>query len=401
MILFSAWSANLVAQTPAEEMVRVRLQSQIKFIELRGLQLSVQGQTDVYQKVAISKTSQLTISRVRVQKNWMWKVDSAGKTNLFSEAFLLVKGSELQSGTQRVPSQVILSSPLKREAFDLIGALPVEDYLVGVLASEMPLQWPLESLKAQAIAARSYTRATMKEREKRPYHVESSVQDQVFRHVANGVDKDPLIERAREAVNLTRGVVLLNVGTKGLKNKIYKAFYHSDCGGKTSSTKTVWGFGESKTAVADASCAGRPANQWSLKIQRQELLRKLASFLNKPVEMLGRLASLDVVRPDFKSRAQKIKVRFETGVEASMMADQFRALLGYTELKSTKFDVAENAEEFTFKGRGFGHGVGLCQWGSRALALQNKSYSEILAHYYPNVPSSVAPAPVSMPTIQR
>lgn len=383
------WGLAVQAETSNEEMVRVRLQAQIKSIELRGLQLQVQGQLQPYQAVSVPDSSgKLQISRFKLKNQWLWKVQNGAKTSLFNEPYLVVKGIGVQAGSQKTPNRVILSAPLKSASFDMIGMLPVEDYLVGVLASEMPLRWPIESLKAQAIAARSYTRATMKEREKRPYHVESSVQDQVFRHVAEGVDADPLIERAREAVLETKDVVLLNIGKSELKNKVYKAFYHSDCGGKTSSTKQVWGFGESKGVVSDASCAGRPENQWSLKINREELLQKIAGFLGKPIEMLGSLASLDVVRPDFKSRVQKIKLRFEKGVEASLLADQFRALIGYSELRSTKFDVAENSQEFTFKGRGFGHGVGLCQWGSRSLALQNKTYTEILNHYYPNVPFS-------------
>jgi stage II sporulation protein D len=336
--------------------------------------------------VAIPKTEAFTISRVQVQGHWVWRIESAGHTELKSSPLLTISGSGLNAEAKDLPAQLLLSA--NKGKFDVIGILPLEDYLVGVLASEMPLSWPAESLKAQAIAARSYTLATLEERKNQLFQVESDIQDQVFRHILHGVEHHALVEKAFQAVKETEGMIL----TSPKSNRVLKAYYHADCGGKTSSAKQVWGYGEKQGSVVDETCPSNPKASWSLALGAEALKTKLAQALPKPESIssslvASRLMGLELLRASPRDRVDIVKLKFENGTSQNILADKFRAALGYGNLKSTHFEVSETASQneklFNFRGRGFGHGVGLCQWGSRMMALQKHSADEILKHYYP------------------
>jgi stage II sporulation protein D len=362
------------------ELVRVRLASSLKEVEVEGQGLKVQGGLKSLVRIAIPKTEKLKIKAVVIAGKYFWQLErvqgNSSRTELISHPLLALEGTQLRQGAKSLPSKVFLSQTGGR--IDLIGVLPLESYLVGVLASEMPLGWPLESLKAQAIAARSYALSVMKEKNHQLFQLESTVKDQVFRHVSQGVDHDPLIEKAFQAVKATEGMVLLDRS----KKKVLKAFYHADCGGSTSSVKAVWGYGDSSPGVMDSSCPSNPRAQWNHEVSAKALTERLTPALKLPSEGVL-VAALELRRQAPGLRADQVKLRLSDGSERMLLADTFRSLVGYSKVKSTKFEVEKVTERFVFRGKGFGHGVGLCQWGSRNLAMNKKSYSEILRHYYP------------------
>jgi stage II sporulation protein D len=254
--------------------------------------------------------------------------------------------------------------------------MPLESYLTGVLASEMPLTWPLESLKAQAVAARSYALAVMKERSRKVYQVESNILDQVFRPLAVDDEGDPLVRKALQAVRETQGQKLV-IGN----GRTLKAYFHSDCGGHTVSARSVWGKAVESGEAADASCPSNPRANWELGISKTKIYAGLKKFFS-----LGR-SPLQVVGLEFEKgedeRVHQVRVAFNEGSPRVLSGNEFRALVGFQDLKSTLFEAKMEGETIRFRGRGFGHGVGLCQWGSRALGLQGVKYAEILRHYYP------------------
>jgi stage II sporulation protein D len=293
---------------------------------------------------------------------------------IFAQPYLAVHGTELSSQGKAIPNQLVFSG--KKEKFDLIGVLPLEDYLVGVLASEMPLNWPMETLKAQAVAARSYALVTMQERSKQDFHLESTILDQVFTHIGHGTDNSPLVAKAKVAVKETAGFILVTKNQRTLK-----AFYHSDCGGKTADAKVVWGYGISTGSAVDRSCPGNPKAHWSLKVPAPSLAAKLEAFLKRAD--LGSLQSLQLIRPSKEDRVEKVEVAFQNGERFLMGSQDFRSVVGFDQLRSTFFDFRKTSDEYEFIGQGFGHGVGLCQWGARSMGKQGKNYSEILTHYYP------------------
>jgi stage II sporulation protein D len=366
-------SAN--AQSLESPPIRVRLETAVSVLELEGLGIQVRGRDQSIEPVAIPQKQKIRISRQTGPRGPVWKVLRNGSEMVLTDRFLALKAIDLRHNGKLLPNQVFLG-PRPSLKFDVVGILPLEDYLVGVIASEMPLSWPLQTLKAQAIAARSYALATMRERSRQLFHVESTILDQVFKHIGRGPDKSPLIAKAKEAVRQTQGLVL-----KAAPQKVLKAFYHSDCGGKTTNARAVWGFGSREGSRIDSSCPSNPHAHWAFQISRSELSARLAHFLGDGD--LGQLQSLEALRPGPRERAERIRLIWDSGEIRTVSANELRSAVGFEQLRSALFEIESQEGEFLFKGRGFGHGVGLCQWGARSLGTRGKSYREILAHYYP------------------
>lgn len=354
-----------------KNLVRVRLKSvSEQRLAISGTGLRFQNLEQPYRAVAIPQNSQAEVRLLEKSGKSLWALRFSGqdREHLFPEKFLLIQGEGLRLGSQPLPKKVILNSDSKKNV-DVVGVMPLEEYIVGVLASEMPLAWPLETLKAQAVAARSYALAVMNERKDKTFHLESSILDQVFRHVLHEDENDPLIKNALQAVRETEGQVL-----SANSGKVLKAFFHSDCGGKTTTPKNVWSAGVNTGVAVDSSCPLNPRAHWKLSLSRQELERRLS---------VAGLQSLELKRGPSDERILEVKIAASNGMIKKMSANEFRQKIGFQELRSSLFQLNKDGDRFVFAGQGYGHGVGLCQWGSRALGKNGKSYQEILKHYYP------------------
>lgn len=250
-------------------------------------------------------------------------------------------------------------------------SVPLEDYVMGVLTSEMPVSWPLEALKAQAIAARSYAIYRIQHPRHRHYDVEAGVADQAFRWA------DQYPERTRQAVRATSGQIL------NWRGEAIPAFFHSCCGGQTEQASHVWTWAQEYSFYevrSDPFCHQCPTESWEFAVDKEELSQQLQSQAIAS-------GTVDHVVPQNWSQGRRVKeVAVITDAETIALPSQdFRALLGYENVKSTSFSLLESGKQVTFVGQGFGHGVGLCQWGAREMARQGKSYREILQFYYPGV----------------
>ena len=227
--------------------------------------------------------------------------------------------------------------------FEVIEAVPFKDYLAGVVSKEMPLSWPMEALKAQAVIARSYALVKMSERQNKNFFVDGDQMDQVFQWTDSA--------KAYQAVNETEDVVL------AYDKKIVKAFYHSDCGGQTIPAGRVWPGANDMGTAADPWCAARAQNRWSFRVPT-------AAFTTK-----------DSFSTDyFKNKI----ISFE-----DMSIQKLRQWFGFANIRNSPESFIVEGDQIVFSGRGFGHGVGLCQWGSQYMAKKGQSYTDILAHYYP------------------
>ncbi|MFM6929685.1 MAG: SpoIID/LytB domain-containing protein [Bdellovibrio sp.] len=355
---------------PEKDLVRVRLLTLPQKVQISGVGLRFQNLSQPYRPVAIPNNSQVEVRLIKKNAKSLWalRVNNKDVEHLFAEKYLLIQGDGLRAGAQNLPGRVLLAAS-GTQHLDVVGVMPLDEYIVGVLASEMPLGWPLETLKAQAVAARSYTLAVVNERKSHAYHLESSILDQVFRHVVAEDENDVKIKKALQAVRETEGLRL-----EGPNKKVLKAFYHADCGGKTTTAKSVWSAGVNTGTAVDASCPTSPSAQWSLKVSKEDLARKLRT---------APIRKVSLVRSPTDSRVEWIKVATKDGQEITFNANDFRQALGFQDLRSALFDLKSENETYTFTGRGFGHGVGLCQWGSRALGAQGKNFAQILKHYYP------------------
>ncbi|MCB0378766.1 MAG: SpoIID/LytB domain-containing protein [Bdellovibrionales bacterium] len=280
--------------------------------------------------------------------------------------YFLLRG-DLSWGEKKIDGLDIL---MTKEAADWVLHISVETYLQGVLQSEVPASWPLEALKAQAVASRSYF-LFKKLSGDGHFDVRSDVMDQVFQL------KKQIHPNIVNAVKLTERQILVEEPTQ----HIFPAYFHSDCGGHTSSEGTVWRKPSSiNKPVADPFCEKASQNNWTFKMRKDQLMEKLHQLFRLPQDVV--LQSI-LPRSEGVHRALIVDFMFSGNLVKRLNANEFRKALGFSNLKSTHFKVESAWEHFVFSGRGFGHGVGMCQWGAKRWAVQGKTYREILKHYYP------------------
>lgn len=302
---------------------------------------------------------------------------------------------------------------------DAINELPLDDYIEGVLPSEMPSDFPLEALKAQAVAARSETISKIGLKHLNdPYHLCAHVHCQVYSGITRRV------ESAVKAVRETKGEVLR------FGNEIIDAAYSANSGGFSENRENVWAAppvpylkgklhadpSYAKTFKLDLTkeedvkkwiddkppVYSNPAGfhqipslqklaknfRWEVSISRKELEEILQKKIGENIGTIydiipyvrgvsGRILEIEIL-----GSLRNLRIKKELAI---------RRALSHTALQSSCFyvivetDSAGVPTEFTFKGAGFGHGVGMCQTGAGVMALKNKTYREILQQYYPGV----------------
>ncbi len=239
-----------------------------------------------------------------------------------------------------------------------VNVLGLEDYLVGVIGSEMPNSFPSEALKAQAIAARTYALNKKLEQYGQPYHLGSSVISQVYK----GLDvEDP---RTREAVEATRGLVMT------WQLQPIEAYFHASCGGRTESGGDALGRDLPYLQPVDCPCGRLPTSHWTLNLKQADL-KALGGAKASAIKVQGRSST---------GRARRVEVGAR-----SLDAVTFRERIGYMKLKSLHFEIEKSGDGWKVEGSGFGHGAGLCQWGARVYAEKGWDFRKILSHYYPGV----------------
>lgn len=238
----------------------------------------------------------------------------------------------------------------------VVNAIPLEDYLAAVLGGEMPPAFPLEALKAQAVAARTYAIQRKLDMYGHAYHLGATVLSQVYGGAGR---EDP---RTRAAVDATRGQVL----TYDLAP--IEAYFHASCGGRTESGKAALGRDLPYLRPVSCPCTEDPKTAWSLELPGS------------------------VIHKDFHVDPEdlKVAVRSTTGRALALTdgshkidAVTFRRVLGYDKVKSLGFTVEHEGSKLKLSGRGLGHGAGLCQIGAKVLAERGWDYGQILEHYYP------------------
>lgn len=314
---------------------------------------------------------------------WTLVERATGKTLYrFAGSKIQIKGEMIRVGVTPAPNQieVSVSQPRKTIRADVIATMDLDDYLVGVLPHEMSPDWPLEALKAQAVASRTYAlnRIKMRERQGKAYHVESTVMDQVFNWREPTEASERKLKAVRQAVRETKGEVL-----EDGSGHVVAAYFHADCGGRTEEPSQVWGSNESKLGTAvDVSCPHTPSAKWSWAVDPAEVYARLRMELKLPAQ--GSVRELSIQKVSESGRVAKLAMTLESGEQRLVSGNALRAGLGFDKLKSTKFELSKAPNgQFLFAGRGHGHGAGLCQWGSKSLAASGANYRKILAHYYP------------------
>jgi len=286
--------------------------------------------------------------------------------------FLVIRslGHGIRVGNSGVYRDAVLIYKNSKGSLDVINRLELDDYLKGVIPFEGNPNWTIESLKAQAIVSRTFALTRVIARHDEEYDLTSGVTSQVY------AGKQIESARTDQAVDSTRGEVLL------YKGKIFPAYYHSTCGGATTAADLVWRVKPFPplSGVECKFCQKSPHYKWEAAVTPAEIKQKLAKEGMPVSEVLG----IRTEKIDKTGRAHKFVIQ-STWAEKTVDADGFRVWIDPMRLKSnliTKIRT-NSAGAFVFKGRGWGHGVGMCQYGMKYLGELGYGYREILDLYYP------------------
>jgi len=272
-------------------------------------------------------------------------------------------------------------------SFNAINLVPLEPYLAGVVGAEMPDYWEPAALKAQAIAARTYCLYIKRKfGDNRTWDVKKTQANQVYLGVA--------AESAQiwNIVNSTYGQVLVCRHPDGTEG-IFPTYYSSVCGGHTENSKHV--FGDSFGPLVGVACpyckdVAKPTFFfWPMtQFDKDNVTTRLLQRYPK----LKRLAKITNIIPAGQSnygkfsRLTSVKLTGSTGKSGFLRAEDFRLSIDPTgrKLRSTICQIVNMGDKWAFlSGRGYGHGVGMCQCGAEAMARQGKSARQILFYYYP------------------
>jgi len=250
----------------------------------------------------------------------------------------------------------------------IINEVSLDEYVAGTLFREAYSSWKLEALYAQSIVARTYALAQMEKSAAAPYDLRSDTASQVY----GGVDAERA--RALSIVRKTSGEYLSYLG------KPILAAYHANAGGQTASAAEVWG--REMPYLVSLSIEDEwesPDAYWRLERSPKELSRALeaAGFT------VGRVKQVEIAKRTPSGRVAKIQFHGTRRI-VEISGKELRELLGSTVLRSTLFEVQPTEKgDFIFVGSGYGHGVGMSQWGAQSMAEDGKGYQAILAHFYP------------------
>ncbi len=302
----------------------------------------------------------------------------------------------------------------------VVNHIQIEKYLESVVNGEFNSQWAEPAVEAQIIAARTYALFQMKEMRKdkgRVYDVESTQKDQVY------LGMDRADSKATQLVAKTRGMIMMPKGNRNLEP--IKAFYHASCGGRTVVPEQVWGarFAGFKKGVPCPYCNPSPSFNWDYRLSFHDIEKRIWNGIQKdsngrkvwPEQYTSdpnRWYLMDV-KPKYGDRAPKQKssnlalVRdaeaageparitdivfefvnrenFDQRLKVTMDAYVARNWFDPAKLKSTWFSMTSLGRSILFRGKGSGHGVGMCQWGAKKMGEIGFTRDQILSHYYPD-----------------
>lgn len=256
--------------------------------------------------------------------------------------------------------------------------MDIEEYLLGVVAGEMKPGWPVNAYAAQAILARTFTMEFLGRGGTRTLHGTDISTDEKEAQAYNAANITPAIRRA---VGMTKGLVLT------YKERYIKGWYSASCGGLTAYAKEGLAYKEPEPPyIQSVRCPEEkyiPNDElyWQATLTRPEVNAALKKLNQKPI---GRINKFEIVKRSPTHRATTIRLTGGRGSVEVPGAD-FRVNYGPEKIRSIWIsDQIENTPgALRIKGRGFGHGVGLCQWGAYTYAKENKSPKAIVKHYYP------------------
>ena len=250
----------------------------------------------------------------------------------------------------------------------VVNVLGIEKYLSSVVGSEMPAKWPLEALKAQAIASRTYA---LKQKGNDLFDIDSTQTNQVY----NGLESRT--NKTIKAVRSTRSLVLI------YENKLINALFHSSSGGMTENSQDVWKNKYPYLSSVKDFDKDNPKFRWHKKFSNKELVDLFPK--------IGGLKDIEILNITSTGRVKNVKLFGFYGSDQMSGVDLRKRLDLNSNLMRFKFFDEEPNNKFPIKkgllvfGQGSGHGVGMSQWGAKYMASKGQKAEEILKHYYRGV----------------
>lgn len=344
---------------PADKTVRVLLAENKKNTEIKHSGRVYVYTTDLSKKYKVSAPGTLAVSALGGGKIQLGTLQAA-------QPIVLEPAKDtLLTWDKNVYSGKIFIVPAGN-SFHLVEHAPLETYLYGVLPYEMSYTWPIEALKAQAVAARTYTLKSLENVQNKNFDLYSDVRSQMYKGGGKQYDS------VRKAVDETRGQVLTFDG------KLFYTYYHANCGGGTDDVRS-WNPGAASIKpLSGASCkydAHSKSHTWQMNVSHAKVLAYA-----KTVGLIGTLKSIKIARNTPTGRATNLTIRTSKGTK-TVACGKFRLATGIRSCKIDKISVRKN--DVHFSGKGYGHGIGMCQDGANGMAQKDKNYRTILNNYYP------------------
>lgn len=253
--------------------------------------------------------------------------------------------------------------------------MPFEEYVAGVVAGEIKNDWPMEAIKAQAVIARTFVLQFISEKGQSKYenaHVSTDIEE------AQAWNAKAVNDRIRQAVEQTRGQVIVYQG------EFARTWFHSNAGGKTATPKEGLNYKDEEPPyiqVVDSpdtdEAVEADAKNWSASFPKAKVIAAFEKA-GKPIQDFS---SISIGQKGPSGRAVTIQAD-----DAEIYAAELRLALGTTDMRSTLIDeIGLKEGNVAMSGRGYGHGVGMSQWGAFHMANNEKSAKDIINHYFKEV----------------
>jgi len=258
--------------------------------------------------------------------------------------------------------------------------VPIEEYLTGVVAGEMKPNWPANAYAAQAILARTFTMEFISRGGTKKLHGTDICTDEQH---AQAYTTSAITPAIRQAVADTKGIVMTYGG------KYVHGWFSASCGGQTAYAREGLAFkGTEPPYISSVSCPEgkvipKQEQLWQASFTGTEMDAALKKVTGRSVGPIAKVTGMATSRQTH--RTTRLRLTGTTG-SAEVAAADFRVAIGPERMRSIWLQkIQSTGGNTSLAGRGFGHGVGLCQWGAYALAKEGRNPREIVLHYYPKV----------------
>ncbi|MCH7813343.1 MAG: SpoIID/LytB domain-containing protein [Planctomycetes bacterium] len=267
-----------------------------------------------------------------------------------------------------------------------INVVDLDTYIAGVLGRELYPDFHREAFRAQAVAARTYAMFEMARHARRAYDVTATEASQVYGGLARG----RAAAKAIEAAHHTRGIVATWSAPGG--ERIFCTYYSSACGGRSQDAADCKPVASIPPLAGGVRCdycriAKGEAYRWKpVRLAKSTVQKRLFARYPQVGTRLRSLAKVEVASRTHTGRPGKIRLVGTNNRTHELVAEDFRLAVGSRSMRSTDCRIQDQGEYILLTdGRGFGHGMGLCQWGMQGQALQGRSAGQILKFYYPGM----------------